>query len=316
MLKSFVIDFIKDSGDSYTFLQIKNVEDEKILFDKIKYLKALRLKKGLDLEEKKCESVFCKKEYFYLVEKLEIALIGKQILSNNWNKAGSNLERNDELNIYFKDYNKLKNMKDDNLSILSPFWNIFENLFRNKPQVNKSNLKLHNTCDLCHKILKLYANKKELEHSGSKQNLLALNKYQKMKAESITINDYSNIIDILSFNIPGFDNKDNSKPYKNYLIIKRRSSNSYFYGYNPIVDSVNLISLYEKNIPSYQNPSTRNFLIENRNNTMKISNLPNISKPIPRKQKSQKEKNKLKLLKLSSAYNRSSSLLKSMKNDK
>ena len=167
-VKKIVFDFLQEESGEYIFLQIKHVEADKHNININEIIKSIRMKKGLDIEEKQCDGPFCQPKNFGFVKLFEMALIKMKLLDINWIKTGFNEETKDYLNMFLNDYKKCI-MKNENMqtTILSPFFTFFnDNVINNSEVYLDSNFEgkfLNRTCDLCHKILQIYNNKKKLE---------------------------------------------------------------------------------------------------------------------------------------------------------
>ena len=128
------------------------------------------------------------------------------------------------------------------------------------------------TCDVCHKIIELYENKKNKLLEKNSLFIVRLQEIKKIPLYNFTIETFCEIIDELGFSLPTIDKM-------NHLISAQISSpspylhqNKYYYGYKVISDSVLPLKLVLKKEKKIVKRNSKNFIDLNKRNLLRIIN--------------------------------------------
>ena len=221
LLNFIVLDFMFQDLEKFNFIQIKSLKITPQFVDQQFYSYQSRVIKGLEPLEKSCEGCFCQKIHSSnrMMTVFIDALIFSRLLNKNFSFKGVNLDSEFQFQEYLEDLKNImcnlesilnsknskssiaigkeignKNIQDiegnmdknlyNEVNILAPLIepSLAFQTFSIKLDLKQNSVKSLNTCDLCHKIIKLYMNKKELMKQEN-QLLIRILKRLKEKKE-------------------------------------------------------------------------------------------------------------------------------------
>ncbi len=242
----FVGDFLPGSDGLLYFLQVKYFDCEKRVSHDVSRVRQMKVAKGLDASEWPCKGIFCGRvSGSFAMQELMMYLMVEGHLSKKWVRTGVYLVSNKLISDYDDELRKYKR-ETGTKNALAPLVDCSDPFPPKRQVVSLRNSFEDNcgsdeydpkhVCELCHRVYKLYKNKRQMLLQCNTQLCLRLKALAEKRLESWTSADIKFLLEVYGHTLPPLLQRSQTP-----RIRRKRASASeteyYHYGYDAIMEA-------------------------------------------------------------------------------